>query len=217
MTNIYTFVISLLMVLIIIALLVVIYVLIRNKRMKRILNKEELRSNEDISDIEQVFNNIISSNKDIYYVKDAYIPHGSTSLIHIPYVLFTKSKTFVIYPLSFQGIIKGKRNDIYWDEYHGKDYQEHTLLKNPLKENEENIHALNRLLSIKEKNIQSIIIFLEGDISHINLDNVLTLQELEKYILLNLTHPLYEKDQVYRQYQRVNDFTKNDIKKKKKK
>ena len=99
----------------------------------------------------------------------------------IDHILITKSGVFVIETKAIRGTIYGKEDDEYWSNV-----KESTLtvktFRNPLKQNIGHINHLKKTIRDNAPKMQSIIIFLDADISHIDSPYVFDIESAMEHI-----------------------------------
>ena len=99
----------------------------------------------------------------------------------IDHILITKSGVFVIETKAIRGTIYGKEDDEFWSNVKEPALTVKTF-RNPIKQNIGHINHLKKTIKDNAPKMQSIIIFLDADISHIDSPYVFDISSAIEYI-----------------------------------
>lgn len=150
----------------------------------KIISEKELQG---IIGEKAVYNTLSKLNYKKYILNDFYILKPNRNTNEIDHILITSKGIFVIETKSINGIIKGKKEDNYWESY----YDNLTLKNkfyNPIKQNNSHVYSLRKLLD-NETDIYSIVVFVQNNKPNISKE-VINLNELEEYIEFNFYNVL---------------------------
>lgn len=116
--------------------------------------------------------------------------NGGSSQIDV--VLLSKRGVFVIEVKAFRGIITGHREAEHWTQSRGFNSRE---FRNPLRQNQSHLHALNECIGVSMEQMNSLVIFgREGRFKNPIADNVIHLDKLGDIIRAVEPNKLTEKE-----------------------
>lgn len=117
--------------------------------------------------LDEIAKNIMA----IFIFKDRYNDNYSTEIDHI---LITRGGVFIIETKYNTGIIYGTENDEEWVCFKQGNIKNKTL-KNHLKQNQTHIKCLKKMFSNTPPKMISMVVFLGGDITSINSNEIYNL------------------------------------------
>ena len=96
----------------------------------------------------------------------------------IDHIEIRNNGIFCIETKSYKGLLVGNEFSDNWTEiFYNKKYQ----IKNPIKQNKSHIYLLNQLLHYKY-NINSVIVLTNNNAKNLNINYVINLKKLKKYL-----------------------------------
>lgn len=112
------------------------------------------------------------------FIKNLYIKDNKDNTHEIDHIEIRKNGIFAIEIKNYHGFIKGNESSLKWFLFiNGHSY----FFFNPIKQNESHVKVIEQVLNNKYK-VNSVIVFIDSDISSINIPNVISLINLTHYI-----------------------------------
>lgn len=119
----------------------------------------------------------IRNNYHAYVLRDLRIPYKDNEA-QIDFVYIFKKGIFVIEVKNWIGLISGNKEDKKWSRtYRGRTYS----FLNPLFQNYYHVKALEEVTKLNAP-FNSLIIFASNNVSMLNIDNVVSITRMNKYL-----------------------------------
>ena len=153
--------------------------------------------------------NRLAKKYDGYVINDVIIPGEGDKTSQIDHVFLSRSGFFVIETKNYAGYIYGAENQQQWTQVlaYGK---KRCSFYNPIKQNQTHIVRLNKLTD-EHNFFKSIVVFTNGNISHVSGGNVCTIRKLAKTIE-NSANSSISEIVVNEVYSIINGYKLNPIK-----
>ena len=139
---------------------------------------------------------------------DVIIPGDNNRTSQIDHILITPYGVYVIETKNVAGKIYGKEDDQYWTQSLAFGRTKNKLY-NPVKQNFTHIYRLKELLETKV-HLESIVVFINADISDVDSEAVYTLKELKR-LISKKSEKKYTSKQVEAVYQEIKEYKDNPV------
>ena len=141
-------------------------------------------------------------------IDDVTIPGENGKTSQIDHILLTPYDIFVIETKNYAGRIYGEDNQDNWTQVLVYGKSKHKLY-NPVKQNATHIYRLKQIIDSSIK-LQSVIVFVNGNISYINSEYVYTLGDL-KYLVNRNSKKHIDSSQIEDIYNKLMEYKNNPI------
>ena len=140
-----------------------------------------------------------SSHKKI--INDIVVKTENDEMSQIDHILINESGIFVIETKNYKGAIYGSASGLHWvQRLNGKKFE----FYNPIKQNASHLKRLKKILGDVYP-YYSVVVFVKNNADKINIDNVIGLKDLSRYINSHhgkkLTHD--EIDCIYKRLRKI--------------
>ena len=146
-----------------------------------------------------------------YIINDVIIPDISNpdNTSQLDHVYISTHGVYVIETKNYAGMIFGKEESDKWTQTLAYGKTKNSFY-NPVKQNKTHVYRLEKLLNIR--NIYSLVVFIQADISNVCASNVITLRSLKK--ILKHMCSLYSditSEEVEKYYLTLNEYKSKPI------
>lgn len=139
-----------------------------------------------------------------YVINDVLIPLNNGRTTQIDHIYISSYGIFVIETKRYHGKIYGNSYMESWQVYY-ENGEKHTFY-NPIKQNEGHIKAIYKKIRIDPNLIESIIVFDNGDVEHVDSDITIKSDSLFEYLKMFTYKEILTSDETENIYNALNYF-----------
>lgn len=143
-------------------------------------------------------------------ITNVVIPTKDNKYIQIGHIYLTTHGIFLIESKNIGGKVLGSDNDEHWVLYFPNNPNDRYQVVNAVKQNQERINALERLLGIEDE-IYNIVTFVKADVRDIHSDHVYYPFDMKKVIYSTKDDVMYTDEEIEEMYNTILDIKKNPI------